>query len=289
MTTASIQPIYLALLLCLSSIAACQHAPLVPKGEAETRLDSIPASQDSTSTATDTLPIGIQRLLKAYPEQFKGATANSVIWADGSEMRFDDGNVKKSYYQLLNEADLEDQVMAMPYPKGNKFLMPQQKEDPGRVRFEPFFKKMYGASAEEVRSKLTTIIWLPKTMGVKLQVTTVNGIDKKMQAISNRLDKMPHLHKYLQNPGGTFNWRNIAGTERISMHSFGMTIDVNVAYSDYWLWVHKVDDENGTLVIPYKNRIPTELVAIFEEYGFIWGGKWYHYDTMHFEYRPELF
>jgi D-alanyl-D-alanine carboxypeptidase len=23
-------------------------------------------------------------------------------------------------------------------------------------------------------------------------------------------------------------------------------------------------------------------------YGFIWGGKWYHYDTMHFEYRPEL-
>ncbi|MEJ2663631.1 MAG: M15 family metallopeptidase, partial [Spirochaetia bacterium] len=26
----------------------------------------------------------------------------------------------------------------------------------------------------------------------------------------------------------------------------------------------------------------------FEKYGFIWGGKWYHYDTMHFEYRPEL-
>ncbi|MDD5211432.1 MAG: M15 family metallopeptidase, partial [Sulfuricurvum sp.] len=24
------------------------------------------------------------------------------------------------------------------------------------------------------------------------------------------------------------------------------------------------------------------------KYGFIWGGRWYHYDTMHFEYRPEL-
>ena len=23
-------------------------------------------------------------------------------------------------------------------------------------------------------------------------------------------------------------------------------------------------------------------------HGFIWGGKWYHYDTMHFEFRPEL-
>jgi hypothetical protein len=27
---------------------------------------------------------------------------------------------------------------------------------------------------------------------------------------------------------------------------------------------------------------------VFEKHGFIWGGKWYHYDTMHFEYRPEL-
>jgi peptidoglycan LD-endopeptidase CwlK len=27
---------------------------------------------------------------------------------------------------------------------------------------------------------------------------------------------------------------------------------------------------------------------VFEKHGFIWGAKWYHYDTMHFEYRPEL-
>ena len=40
--------------------------------------------------------------------------------------------------------------------------------------------------------------------------------------------------------------------------------------------------------IPYKNRIPHRIVEIFERHGFIWGGKWYHYDTMHFEYRPEL-
>jgi len=30
------------------------------------------------------------------------------------------------------------------------------------------------------------------------------------------------------------------------------------------------------------------LVEIFERYGFIWGGKWLHYDTMHFEFRPDL-
>lgn len=36
------------------------------------------------------------------------------------------------------------------------------------------------------------------------------------------------------------------------------------------------------------HEIPLEIVHIFEQHGFIWGGKWYHYDTMHFEYRPEM-
>jgi hypothetical protein len=27
---------------------------------------------------------------------------------------------------------------------------------------------------------------------------------------------------------------------------------------------------------------------VFERQGFIWGGKWWHFDTMHFEYRPEI-
>lgn len=38
----------------------------------------------------------------------------------------------------------------------------------------------------------------------------------------------------------------------------------------------------------YRNRLPKAVVAAFERHGFIWGGKWYHYDTMHFEYRPDL-
>jgi len=30
-------------------------------------------------------------------------------------------------------------------------------------------------------------------------------------------------------------------------------------------------------------------VQLFESERFIWGGRWYHFDTMHFEYRPEFF
>ena len=38
----------------------------------------------------------------------------------------------------------------------------------------------------------------------------------------------------------------------------------------------------------WKNRVPQVIVDAFEAEGFIWGGRWKHYDTMHFEYRPEL-
>ncbi|MBA2649214.1 MAG: M15 family metallopeptidase [Legionella sp.] len=104
------------------------------------------------------------------------------------------------------------------------------------------------------------------------------------------VSKHPEYLPYLDNPGGTFNWRFIAGTTRLSPHSFGMTIDINSELSNYWQWDLKKEgrpiDENEPLV--YKNNIPWEIVAVFEKNGFIWGGRWYHYDSMHFEYRPEL-
>jgi hypothetical protein len=83
--------------------------------------------------------------------------------------------------------------------------------------------------------------------------------------------------------GGTFNWRKVAGTDRLSNHSFGAAIDLNVDKSAYWRW-------QPAAALPSFSRLnwPTEIIEAFERHGFIWGGKWYHYDTMHFEYRPEL-
>jgi hypothetical protein len=65
------------------------------------------------------------------------------------------------------------------------------------------------------------------------------------------------------------------------MHAYGIAIDIATSRSDYWRWA-------GGETAPYRNRIPAEIVAIFERHGFIWGGRWSHFDTMHFEYRPEL-
>ena len=87
------------------------------------------------------------------------------------------------------------------------------------------------------------------------------------------------LTKFAFPSAGTFNCRTVKDTGVRSMHAWGAAIDLNTQIADYWLWNPKN---------PYRNRIPADIVDIFEKHGFIWGGKWAHFDTMHFEYRPEL-
>ncbi|WP_428653404.1 M15 family metallopeptidase [Runella sp.] len=222
--------------------------------------------------------------LKAYPDHIVRVTKNQIIWKDSTVMPFDDGQ-KKMFAELLQNADLEDQLIQK-YPLTTIHQSPAINQDPGRFRYEPFFRKMYGNTQEEVRKNLTEIIWLPKTLKKKLLVTKINSVDKYFQALSDELEQHPELMKYVNNPAGTFSWRVISGTNRLSMHSYGVAIDINLDLSHYWQWDCRCKDE--AVPLTYRNLIADKVVEIFEKHGFIWGGKWYHYDTMHFEYRPEL-
>ncbi|MEO1448697.1 MAG: M15 family metallopeptidase [Bacteroidota bacterium] len=196
----------------------------------------------------------------------------------GQEDKFAD---PRMYARLLAHASLKHQLMQV-YPLDYVHLAPYY--DPGRIRHEAFFRKMYGRTEDSVRSRLDTVIWLPGISNTPMYVTRVNGIADRVLAISDSLMRLPHLHKYLKKPAGAFVWRPIAGTDRQSMHSFGIALDINIKHAHYWRWdAPGKDMPNG-----YHNSIPLEIVQIFEAFGFIWGGKWYHYDTMHFEYRPEL-
>nr|AXS01248.1 hypothetical protein [uncultured bacterium] len=86
-------------------------------------------------------------------------------------------------------------------------------------------------------------------------------------------------------PTSGWNWRNIAGSSMRSNHSYGMAIDflpVDLkGRITYWRW------NSGGGNQPFY-RPPEVVIKIFEEYGFLWGGNWDMFDTMHFEYRPEI-
>jgi len=256
-------------------------------------------SQSSASLATT--QTYLEHLKQAYPKSICSVDQNHIYWADGDSMLVDTQPSNRTPEEILNNPFFLDQIRDIHYQPGIP-TDPEQyapQDDPGRIRYEPFFRKMYGETESEVETNLTTIFWMPNVFGntYPLRVTRINGIDQKFIQISNDLEQLVQSHPeyipYLEQPGGTFMWRVIANTNRLSLHSFGMTIDINVEHSHYWQYdLSKTNQpirEFGSAPLIYRNQIPWEIIPIFEAQGFIWGGKWAHYDTMHFEYRPELF
>ena len=225
----------------------------------------------------------LDALVAAYPDRLVRHDDTYIYWRDGTRMRVWDGRANKSFNELLRDASILDQFR-LPYPRGRLTSAPPVNDDPGRFRNEAFFDKMYGDCRKgQVRQHLVSIVWLPHTWGKHIYVTRVNGVARRLQEISNEIDALPESIKRAAYPiAGVYSCRNVADTGKPSVHSYAAAIDLNTRYADYWFWQRKIDP------IPYRNRMPQEIVNIFERHGFIWGGKWYHYDTMHFEYRPEL-
>ena len=227
-------------------------------------------------------------LVRAYPEALSGYDGSDLIWRDGTRMPVDDGRPDKSLEEQLHSGTILDQMRQI-YPAAAA-LPPAPQQDPGRVRNRAFFAKMYGdCRAGEVTPKLVRVVWLPKTWGHTVRITSVNGVDRRLAAISRELDELPPADmKYLYPLGGTYACRTIADDGEPSMHGWGAAIDINTAFSDYWFWHRAAGRRSEDRVPAYINRIPQEIVTIFQRHGFIWGGRWAHFDTMHFEYRPEL-
>jgi hypothetical protein len=222
------------------------------------------------------VPKEVATLMEAYPQQRLKYRNNEIIFPDGTTIPFDDG-YEKTFEQLLDYSDVED-MFRLSYCRQDT---PVYQSDAGRSRCDAFFKKMYGSSAEEVKHNLVTVDWF----GGKVKFTKINGAAEQLKRVAAELAQHPELAPYLPS-AGTFYWRQVRGAKRQSAHSYGIAIDINTEYSNYWLWTNQGAGELDTL--KYENRIPKEIVEIFERHGFIWGVHWYHYDTMHFEYRPEI-
>jgi hypothetical protein len=224
-------------------------------------------------------------LVDVYPDFLDRIEGNDLIWKDGTRMPVDDGKGAKTFDAMLDDPDIKD-MFSMTYPLGDKGLAPGLNFDPGRVRHLPLFKKMYGdCRGADFMSNAVKVTWLPSKYGKSIQFSKINGAATALQKASSELDKLPdRFLDFLRPSQGTYSCRPIAGTNRLSAHGLGIAIDIAAKGTHYWLW--SKPDQDGRY--PYRNEVPWEIVRIFEKYGFIWGGKWYHYDTMHFEYRPEI-
>jgi hypothetical protein len=226
----------------------------------------------------------IDRLVKAYPGAITGVDGDALVLKDGTRLPISDGRTDKTFDELLDHPDIGD-MFAFDYPAGAPAAQPPRNFDPGRIRVETLFKAVYGDCEKGTLAKTRKVRWLPKHGGGPVTFTTAQGADKALEAVSAELDQLPQpFVKYLVPTAGTYACRPIAKTDRMSMHAYAAAIDINTKHTTYWQWVKPGSDG----LYHWSNKIPKEIVAIFERHGFIWGGRWYHFDTMHFEYRPEL-
>jgi hypothetical protein len=86
-----------------------------------------------------------------------------------------------------------------------------------------------------------------------------------MQAFSNIIDR--GLINELKTWDGCFNVRKKRGLNSLSLHSWGIAIDINAAW-------------NGLGKTP---TMSAKLVKCFTDAGFEWGGTWTRKDGMHFQ------
>lgn len=254
--------------------------------------------------AAQTLEQKAQALISAYSDFLASYDGSFLIWKDGSKMRFGDAPVDKPLSELLGEPDIAD-MFRWSYSFGADGFPAAKEVDPGRVRNEAFFEKMYGKCRKEPpgncarvtctsSTHLERVSWLPKFGGGSMQAASANGAAANLRLVARDLEALePEFVRYLVPAGGSYAPRCIARTVRLSVHSFGIAFDINPQYGQYWQNVipgrlNESQARERGLSIVYKNNIPLEIVDAFEKHGFIWGGKWYHFDGMHFEYRPEF-
>lgn len=90
-------------------------------------------------------------------------------------------------------------------------------------------------------------------------------VDPLKQAFSNLIHR--GFVKELKTWDGCFNIRKMRGLNSMSLHSWGIAIDVNAAWNQL--------NKTPTLTLGF--------VKCFTDAGFDWGGLWKRSDGMHFE------
>jgi hypothetical protein len=288
------------------SAKATPLAPLVPPKPAAAPAPAVAAaapgdlkmfsfkSHPSIDGLVKALPAGVvkpqlashlQALREGYGALIEGVGVSPdsrlfIVLADHSAHLYDDGKTKTPS-QRIESADLEDMFHDV-YPLKNPTDTLPLDFDPGRVRPEAFFKAIFGGSPGEVSRSLESVDFCGKKVSFMTRNGAADALRKVSADLTRVLAKQPELKIWMENLGGTYAWRPIAGTSLLSMHCYGVAIDLNTDKSAYWRW------NKGDLKAYSRKTFPTEIIEAFERHGFIWGGKWSHYDTMHFEYRPEI-
>lgn len=248
-------------------------------------------TQLTSQTAVDTpayvavMKRDILCLMLAYPGLITNIekTADSQIYLvmkSGRNILYDDKKEKNSW-QKSDNPDLQD-MMEQIYPLDKMTALLPNHNNPGCIRVYPLLKEAYGVNKKSILSNLAKV-----SIGYKyVEFNQNNNASAALKSVMKELlplSRQSHRIYAASFPcSGAYNYRLIGGTGRLSSHAYGIAIDLNNNKYDYWRWSTREEGQKRL------DAYPQEIPAIFEKYGFIWGGKWGNFDIMHYEYRPEI-
>lgn len=308
-------------ILIISTLSLCQLC--FAKGQSDSWDDvEIDSSEASTLELEITTKeeIHIPEKLKIFQEAYPDITFESeweknvndwkitmtlgekeiiLYWANGAMLPEDELKNKDLYWSLLYEYDyrkpLKEPANFTPQEieEIKKFGSDEnRKSQAGTPMF--FFDEIYDS---KTRGKLESHIKGISFLGFRVNVH--ERIVQPLKEIETKINEAAKTDKEVADfvksisKNEAYYWRVIANTNRKSFHSLGIAIDIRPkSYKGkevYWSWT-KDKDPDGWMLTPLKNRWmpPQAVIDIFEDQGFIWGGKWIIFDNMHFEYHPEL-
>ncbi|GAA0761925.1 M15 family metallopeptidase [Clostridium sartagoforme] len=223
-------------------------------------------------------------LMLAYKEEIKEIEISKdnyiyLILNNNSKILYDDKKEKNRDSKVSN-SDIQDTLEEIyPLESIDKVL---EGIDPGRSRCYSLLNGLYGGNRKEVEKNLSSISTLCGNITFNKNARAGEALKKALNEAKELANNKNKINNFIFPISGGYNYRVIQDTGRLSPHAYAIAIDLNRNNSDYWKWV---DKSKGSKRI---EEYPKELVKIFEDNGFIWGGKWEHFDILHFEYRPEI-
>jgi hypothetical protein len=161
-------------------------------------------------------------------------------------------------------------------------------------RSSHFFDDLWRAhSRSESDSRVKTMLFLGKSVNVHFMIMESLALVEEQIVTAARADRQIQTWINNINTLEGWSWRNIAETQSRSYHSYGLAVDILPkslgGKETYWLWAARTRTDWWNISYNDRYHPPNAVIKAFEMYGFVWGGKWMVFDTMHFEYRPEIF
>jgi len=301
-------PVFVLIFLSAVNVFSMGNKQAGPAAEPASGPAAVPASNLFQAEQTvDRAEQVMKALFSAYPKQIERVENRNGDWAlllRGAWYYYAGG-------KILPENLLKDAANITPQPfynyqkelpewrkpnaeEATRFSEMASNRNMNSLKRSPhFFDALWRINnRDEANQRMKTIRFLGKPVNVHYMIMENLALVEELIRAAAKTD--PQVQAWINgiNTLDGWTWRDIAQTQSRSFHAYGLAVDILPkslgGKETYWLWAARKKPEWWNISYNERYHPPAAVIKAFETYGFVWGGKWLFFDTMHFEYRPEI-